>query len=358
MSLFPARFISTLALGAAFAVLTSCAPAPTPDTRQQPAATTGSYRNVVLQPPPATADDQTLAAAFAASCSKLNRQPASKPVSAGGRTFGTYGQWQTICKQAENTPAMALPGLLKATTREMKMAGPGKFTGYFKPALEGSRTRHGPYQTPLLAYPSDESLRTRTRAEVMANLDDYQPVLWLADGVDAYFLHIQGSGTVHLDSGEEIHVGFAGKNGHNYKSIGKTLLEMGELHPPVTADDIKAWLRANPSRADMVLHSNPSYIYFKEFGEESPGAYGVTLTAMRSLAVDRSHVPLGLPVRVQTTLTGPKQPFNHIMFAHDVGSAIKGASRGDIYMGHGDTAHALASTQNASGELYVLVPKN
>lgn len=358
MPYFPTRIISTLALGAAFAVLASCAPAPTPEVQRQPASTSTAYHTVVLQPPPATDDDQALAEAFAASCAKLTRQPAARPVSAGGRTFGTYGQWHAICQQAQNTPAMALPGLLKATTREVKMSGPGKFTGYFKPALEGSRTRHGPYQTPLLALPASESLRTRTRAEVMANVDDYQPIVWLADGVDAYFLHIQGSGTVHLDTGEEIHVGFAGKNGHNYKSIGKTLLEMGELHPPVTADNIKAWLRANPSHADEVLHSNPSYIYFKEFEEESPGAYGVTLTAMRSLAVDRAYIPLGLPVRVTTTLTGPKTPFNQIMFAHDVGSAIKGASRGDIYMGHGDTAHALASTQNATGSLYVLVPKN
>ncbi|MCP5405627.1 MAG: MltA domain-containing protein [Pseudomonadaceae bacterium] len=354
MPFSPARTITALALGAAFAMLVSCAPAPTPSTHgvpQYPATNT-----VILQPPPPTDDDAAFAAAFAASCTKLNKQPASKTISAGGRTFGTYGQWQILCSKVETLPTMAIPNFVKAHTREVKMPGPGKFTGYFKPALEGSRTRHGAYQTPLLALPQSEALRTRTRAQVMATLSDYQPVVWLADPVDAFFLHIQGSGTVHLDTGEEIHVGFAGKNGHNYKSIGKTLLEMGELNPPITADDIKAWLRANPSRADEVLHSNPSYIFFKEFEEESPGAYGVTLTAMRSLAVDRAHVPLGVPVRVKTILTGPKIPFNQLMFAHDVGSAIKGPSRGDIYMGHGDTAHALASTQNAEGDLYVLVP--
>jgi 3D (Asp-Asp-Asp) domain-containing protein len=162
---------------------------------------------------------------------------------------------------------------------------------------------------------------------------------------------------VELDDGTLAHLGFNGKNGHPYVAIGKVLKDMGELSGDITADKIRTWLKKNPSRNAEVLHANPSYIFFKETKEESPGAFGVTLTGGRSLAVDRASIPLGIPVQVETTNTYDNSAWSRLMFAQDVGSAIKGPGRGDIYFGHGPLAGKRAGAQNAPGSLYAYVPK-
>ena len=323
--------------------------------------------------PPFGADDIALYKAFEASCSKLTRLPADKQLHSNP-VFGKASQWHNICREGLAKKPDQLEEYLNTRLTKVKLgAGEGKFTGYFKPVLEGSRKRHGEYQTPLLARPSDLTLCNgetgrklpdgscrnpyRTRAEIMKNISEYKVIVWLKDPVDAYFLHIQGSGTVELEDGTAVHIGFAGKNGHPYVAIGKTLRDMGELKGSITAPKIQAWLKANPSRADEVLHSNPSFIFFQETKTEAPGAYGVALTAGRSMAVDRAHMPLGIPLFIKSKNTFDAQPWERLMFAQDVGSAIKGANRGDIYFGHGPLAGDRAGDQNAGGQLWAMVPK-
>jgi membrane-bound lytic murein transglycosylase A len=328
--------------------------------------------------PPFGADDVALYHGLQASCAQFDKQPAGKALGADKR-FGTYGQWQSICHEAMAATPDQTTLILARLTEQVKMPGPGKFTGYYKPMLEASRIRTGEFTVPLLARPDDLSTCPNgetgqkhadgtctspypARAEIEGHLERYHAIAWLKDPVDAFFLHIQGSGTLEVKDpangqSQLVHIGFAGKNGHPYVSIGKVLRDMGELHDPITADDIRAWLKAHPDRANEVVWSNPSFIFFKETPEESVGAFGVQLVPGRSLAVDRSQIPLGLPVRVATRLTGSDEAFDRVMFAHDVGSAIKGPSRGDIYFGHGPAAGKVAGTQNASGSLYVLVPR-
>ncbi|NBV54388.1 MAG: murein transglycosylase [Proteobacteria bacterium] len=320
--------------------------------------------------PPFGANEVALYQAMEGTCNKFQTLPPSRTLN-GKKIFGTIGQWQKICQQA----LAHTPDKLEAFLQQRLTALPanqGKFTGYYKPVLEGSRKRHGPYQTPLVARPKDLAICNGqtgqlkpngacrnpypTRAEIESNLQDYQVILWLKDPVDAYFLHIQGSGTVELDDGSVTHVGFAAKNGHPYVAIGKVLKDMGELTGTINADKIRNWLKANPTRNDEVLHANPSFIFFRESAQESPGAFGIQLVAGRSLAVDKSHVPLGLPVIVKTQNTHDNTPWQRIMFAHDVGSAIKGPARGDIYFGHGPLAGERAGDQNAPGTLQILVP--
>lgn len=324
--------------------------------------------------PPFGADDIALYQAFKASCSKFMAMAPSKQLHAK-KVFGTAGQWQNICTEGLAKPAGELEDYLNQRLAKVAMGKPNqaKFTGYYKPVLEGSRKRHGAYQTPLLARPADLTLCNGqtgqlrpdgscrnpypTRKEIETNLKNYQVILWLKDPVDCYFLHIQGSGTVELDDGQIAHIGFAGKNGHPYVAIGKVLKDMGELTGTINAPKIRAWLAANPTRAHEVLHANPSYIFFRESKTESPGAFGVVLTAGRSMAVDRSATPLGLPLFVASTNTFDNIPWQRIMFAQDVGSAIKGPGRGDIYFGHGPLAGDRAGDQNSLGTMWALVPK-
>ncbi|RYG61400.1 MAG: hypothetical protein EON60_03680 [Alphaproteobacteria bacterium] len=323
--------------------------------------------------PPFGADDIALYKAFQASCDKYLAMKPDKKLH-DNAVYGTAGQWQGICREGLAKKPNLLEDYLEARLTKVKIGGgEGKFTGYYKPVLEGSRTRHGAYQTPLLARPSDLTLCNgatgrktpdggcrnpyRTRGEIMKNISEYKVIVWLKDPVDAYFLHIQGSGTVELEDGTAVHIGFAGKNGHPYVAIGKTLRDMGELKGSITAPKIKQWLKDNPARADEVLFSNPSFIFFKETALEAPGAFGVVLTAGRSMAVDRSHYPMGVPVFIKSKNTFDAQPWERMMFAQDVGSAIKGANRGDIYFGHGPLAGDRAGDQNAPGQLWAMVPK-
>ena len=324
--------------------------------------------------PPFGADDIALYKAFEASCNKFaaispSKQLHSNPV------YGNAGQWQSICREGLSKKADLLEDYLNARLTKVKLGdGDGKFTGYYKPVLDGSRTRHGAYQTPLLARPKDLTLCNGetgqlrpdgscrnpypTRAEIMKNLDNYKVLLWVKDPVDAFFMQVQGSGTIELDDGTIAHIGFAGKNGHPYVAIGKTLRDMGAIKGTITAQKIRDWLEAHKGpEADEVLYSNPSYIFFKETKEEAPGAFGITLTAGRSMAVDKSFIALGVPLFIKSQNTFDSQPWQRVMFAQDVGSAIKGANRGDIYFGHGDLAGERAGYQNANGQLYALVPK-
>lgn len=345
--------------------------------------------------PPFGADDVALYRAFEKSCAKFKNQPASRPLAAsntGGKIrFGTYGQWQQVCAQGlANTPDQLTLTLAKLTKQvEMPASGTesSKFTGYFKPMLQASLTKQGEYIYPLVARPDDlttcddgatgqrqpdgscvSPYPTRGTIETAIRNGDpkYKPIAWLKDPVDAFFLHVQGSGTLEVEDSvgkgagprttHLVHIGFAGKNGHPYVAIGKVLKDQGELTGSVTADAIRKWLKANPARADEILHSNPSFIFFTQTPEESAGAFGVQLTPGRSLAVDRSFIPLGIPVRLVTELTGSNEDFDRLMFAQDVGSAIKGSARGDIYFGHGPAAGKVAGSQNAPGKLFVLVP--
>lgn len=334
--------------------------------------------------PPFGADDVTLYRAFETSCRQFAKQPADKIIrNSNQQTFGTYGQWQSICNEALQQTPDHLTSILAARTTQKEMkateAQPAKFTGYYKPMLEASLTRGGAYQTPLIAKPADlitcpddttgkllpdgtcapYPTRGDIETDIRTNPNSiYKPIAWVKDPVAAFFLHIQGSGTLQLENGQLLNIGFAAKNGHPYVSIGRALKEMGELQPPISADDISRWLKRNPARQDEILHLNPSYIFFTVTEKESAGAYGVQLTPGRSLAIDRTHIPFGVPLRVATTLTsGHDEEFDRIMFGHDVGSAIKGPVRGDIYFGHGPAAGKAASSQNANGRLWVLVPR-
>jgi len=266
----------------------------------------------------------------------------------------------------------------------------GLITGYYEPLLHGSLEPVGPYQYPIYA-PPDELLRVeldgvypelkgkrlrgrlqgrtvvaypaRAQLETTEEALAGKPLLWADDPVDVFFLHVQGSGRVALPDGRVIAVGFADHNGRPYRSIGRRLIELGELaREDVDLFSIRRWLRENPGQAEDLLHHNPRYVFFrlrKEAREAPRGALGVPLTPGRSLAVDRDLIELGSPVWLSTTLPGtPAKPFRRLMMAQDTGGAIRGYARADVFFGLGDRAEALAGRMKQQGHMFLLRPVN
>jgi membrane-bound lytic murein transglycosylase A len=268
---------------------------------------------------------------------------------------------------------------------------PGRVTGYYEPELEGSRTKSDKYPVPVYARPDDleqrapDELRAQNNDKVTATrktADGEAPYytrqeieqgalkgrglefLYLADPVELFFMQVQGSGRVRLPDGTTLRLSYAAKNGHPYSSIGKRLVELGEGKPKsMSMQGIKDWLRADAQRGQKLMWVNRSYVFFRVLdgadAEAGPiGAQGVALTPGRSLAVDPVYNALGLPIFVEAEeLTHPDgAPFRRLMIAQDVGSAIKGPERGDIFWGSGDEAGAIAGTTLAAARFIVLKP--
>jgi len=203
-----------------------------------------------------------------------------------------------------------------------------------------------------------------TREEIVSGSGGFsaQAIAWAEDPVELFYLQIEGSGRVALPDGKQIRVGYAGQNGHPFRSVAKILIESGELQASeASLEGIKRWGHQNPDRLAELLKRNPSYIFFRELPEELPGplgALGVPLTEERSAAVDPGFIPLGAPVFLATTRPLSHEPLNRLLLAQDVGGAIKGAVRVDFFWGHGDEAGAQASKMKQRGRKWLLLPRD
>lgn len=266
-------------------------------------------------------------------------------------------------------------------------AGPdtGLITGYYEPIIDGSRTQTAEHRHPIFGVPEDlvvvdlaavnpdvRNLRLRgridgrrlvpypSRGEIDSNGVPAPVIAWTQDPVELFFVQIQGSGQVRLENGERIRVGFADQNGHPYRSLGRYLVDRGELPlEQASMQGIKAWAAANPAKLQEALNSNPSYVFFRELPatDGPPGALGVPLTPEYSLAVDRRFVPLGAPVYLETTFPLSEAPLERLMAAQDTGGAIRGAVRADFYWGTGTDAGMLAGRMRQQGRLWLLWPR-
>ncbi|MGZ3238255.1 MAG: murein transglycosylase A [Burkholderiaceae bacterium] len=267
----------------------------------------------------------------------------------------------------------------------------GLVTGYYEPLLRGARKRGGVYQTPLHKTPDDlltidltsvypELKGMRLRGRVVGNkVVPYlsrgelvestalanKELCWVDDPIAAFFLQVQGSGRVYMvDTKETVRVAYADQNGYPYKSIGRYLVNNGELTlDQASAQGIKSWVAAHPARQQELLNANPSYVFFKEEEIVDPnigpkGALGVPLTPQRSIAVDAQFIPLGAPAFLATTLPNSEVPLQRLMMAQDTGGAIRNAVRADFFWGFGDEAGENAGRMKQQGMLWVLLPKS
>ena len=299
---------------------------------------------------------------FARSCQQFSRQPAEKALHSNP-IFGTYGQWQAFCAQAlQVSDANFLP-FLASTHKPVKLEGERSlFTGYFQPEYPASLVPTATFSAPLRPFPKGyaKSATLPPRAEVESGAlgNATAPIAYLTP-VDKLFLQIQGSGTLILPDGTRRHVAYDGKNNQPYTAIGKVLREEGALPAHnITMQSIRRWLEANPRQQQRIINHNQSYIFFNWSQTAAPGAFGVPLTPLASVAVDREFVPLGVPLLIHTIESASGQPLRAIMLAQDVGSAIKGPVRGDIYFGSGAEAGHTAGKQNAPGQKWALVLDN
>jgi membrane-bound lytic murein transglycosylase A len=238
----------------------------------------------------------------------------------------------------------------------------GLFTGYYEPELKGSFTQSEEYPFPLYSSPhplipsSLQPFFSRAEIESGALANQNFELIWCADKIDVFFLHIQGSGKIILPDGTIQRVGFAAKNGHPYTAIGKVLREAGNIQPPVTMQKIKAYLREHPDETQDILNRNASYNFFKLLDTAAPvGASGIELIPQVSLAIDNTIWPYGLDVIVATRDPVACTPLNLRMITHDTGSAITGAIRGDIFFGSGDTAAHMAGAMAQKGRMFVVL---
>jgi len=348
---------------------------------------------------PGWAGDDHLAAlkTFLKSCGAVARAagktPSGKPLS---QCKAPVGELATACRAAEELRSptkAAAKAFFERHFMPHRIAQEkprGLLTGYYEPVLEGSRTAQGKFQTPIYRRPADLTnvvdeadraskqtgfthLRktaagaevpfpTRAEIEQGALAGQGLELLYLEDPVETFFLHIQGSGRIHLTDGTTVRINYDGKNGYPYTSIGRYLIDNNML--PANRMSMQAlgkWLREDKERGQKVMWQNQSFIFFRELDDsEGPmGAMSVPLTPARSLAVDTGFHTLGTPIYLSvpdlkhTTKGGG---FNRLMVAQDVGSAIKGPERGDIYFGSGAAAGKMAGTTKHAGNFYVLVP--
>lgn len=307
------------------------------------------------------------------SCPKLTRRDASLSVGISPQ-FGRVADWQQICAtgylvRADDRSARRffeewfVPYLARNGYSEQ-----GLFTGYYEPVLRGSwqptaRHRIPIYRPPLGANGAGgRSVNLPSRAQIDAGALSGRglELLWIDDPIDAFFLHIQGSGQVEMTDGTRVRIGFAGKNGHSYFPIGAELIRRGEVAPDqMSMQAIRSWLVTHPQQAPGLMAMNASYVFFRLIDGDGPiGAQGVALTPGRSIAVDPSFVPYGVPVWLDTTdPLASGAPLRRLVVAQDTGGAIKGPIRGDLFWGSDAVAAEGAGLMKQGGRWFLLLPR-
>ena len=333
--------------------------------------------------------------AFLKSCDLIEKQPESRRMGVL-EEMGRVEDWIPICQSAriirpDNAAETQyfFESRFQAYSVGPRWTAAGLFTGYYEAELNGAFRPDQRYRYPILSRPKDlisadlgrfddkwkgnqiagrllggKYVPYYTRAEIEdGTLNGRQlEILWVDSPVDAFFLHIQGSGRVNLADGSSIRLAYAGRNGHRYTAVGRELVAAGLMRlGDITMPTIRNWMEANPVGGAALRQKNKSYIFFRVANTKGPvGAQGVLLSPGRSLAVDPSFIPYGIPLWLATTDPGtkPKKPLRRLVVAQDTGSAIKGSIRGDLFWGHGRHAATKAGLMNEKGTYYLLLPKS
>jgi peptidoglycan lytic transglycosylase A len=361
------------------------APAPVPprETPKPPAAETGVLRQ--------------------ASWSDLPEWQAEDPSQAwdafliGCRVLVKQDTWRDICTAADSIQRPdrdTARRFFEASLTPFQLVDAegseeGLITGYYEPLLRGSRKPSARYRHPVYGVPDDllvvdltevypelTGLRLRGRLDGRRIVPYYdrgqielgqapirgREIVWVDDAIELFFLQIQGSGRIALEGGETLRIGYADQNGHPYRSIGRLLVERGEMPlEKASMQGIQEWARANPARVTELLNQNASYVFFRELPAELTGplgALGVPLTAHRSVAIDPRFVPLGAPVYLATTWPLSSRPLNRLMLGQDTGGAIRGAIRADFFWGFGPEAAREAGRMRQPLRMWVLLPNS
>jgi membrane-bound lytic murein transglycosylase A len=319
--------------------------------------------------------------ALAAQCA-APRTPATEPPGlVPAEALATPVWWRALCAEAARIRTdSAARRLVERRFRPVRLVADGLATGYFEPVYPGCPAAAPGCETPVRGRPpglvdadarridpAAPPARIRgcvdrgalaacpDRAAIEAGAMPDAPALAWMDRTDKVFLQIQGSGRLSMPDGSTLRLGYAAQNGSPYVPIGRVLLAAGAIARPVSMQSIRAWLAANPARAEAVLNANPAYVFFTvlDLPEATGpiGSLGVPLTPGRSIAVDPRQMPLGLPVFTAIDGLPPR-----LALAQDTGGAIRGAGRIDLFTGTGAAAGEVAGRLAAPASLWLLLP--
>lgn len=360
-------------------MLAACKTTP-PHEPVKPEAVSVKYRAAAWHELPDWPGDELLASwpAWLKSCAQIGNRP----------------EWKTVCSDARTIVATDTDAIRRffethfAPWQVTSNTGATNafITGYYDVLLTGGRT-YKPGRVPLYGVPSDlltinlgelypelKGKRVRGRLQGRAvvpywsrqDIDNGKANIagnvlgWADDPIDAFFLQVQGSGRLQLEDGSLVRLGYADQNGHPYRSIGKWLVDQGELSlEQASMQSIRAWAQANPKRVQELLDSNPSFIFFKASpgSTGAQGALNVPLTDSASIAIDPKFIPLGSPVYLTTTRPDDNRKLNRLVQAQDTGGAIRGPLRADYFWGSSTEAANLAGIMKQQGQLWLLWPK-
>ncbi|MGC3983212.1 MAG: MltA domain-containing protein [Steroidobacteraceae bacterium] len=371
---------------AALVFLHGCMTTPQPNTAAKPEVTTARFEAASWSQLPGWQTDQAHEAwqAFLQSCNAKSAPAALREACVAAKPLVISNPEQARSFfETHFTPYRIIRNEGPAT------ANTGLITGYYEPLLRGSRQRSATFATALYATPDDmlaleigdvfpemQGKRVRVRLQGKKVLPYYdraalqnnpslkgKELVWVDSAVDAFFLEVQGSGRVQLNDGSVIRLAYADQNGRPYRSIGRYLVDKGELTlAEASGQSIRSWMQANPSRMQEVFNSNPSVVFFREERVDDPsvgpkGSLGVPLTTGRSVAVDASFIPLGMPLFLSTTYPATATPLQRLVIAQDTGGAIRGPVRADLFWGFGDDAGESAGLMKQQGQLWLLWPR-
>ena len=316
---------------------------------------------------------------FQRSCQSWQLQADNK-ILGGVFELGRIGDWKRLCGK------VVQPGeekqFFETWFQPFAVADnngfDGLFTGYYLPELHGSYKKSAQYHVPIYGVPKDMLKRDGkpgrlengkivpyyNRTEIAAGALEGKnlEILWVDDEVDAFFMEVQGSGRVVMEDGRVQGVGYAAKNGRPYYAIGKWLTDNGYIpKADISMQSIRAWIEKHPEEGRQLMLKNPSVVFFRLTDSKSAegpiGTMGAPLTPGYSLAVDRSYLPLGVPLWLDMEPPVGNERLRRLVMAQDTGSAIKGLIRGDVYWGHGQQAGEIAGGMKAKGRYFLLIPR-
>lgn len=347
-------------------------PRPDPISRPQPHPGGPNINPFSVLPYWSSSDLRPAMAAFRRNCDVWMARTPSAPMIARKPEYGRIGDWFEACQAASRTgvSAGAARAFFETQFSPVNIAtsggSSGLVTGYYQPEIEARRRPDNVFSEPILTLPRSESARRLPRAKITGS---GSRIIAYGRPIDVFFMQVQGSGVLRFQDGTKVRAGYAGNNGYKYKSIGRVLVERGQMNlEQASKQRIEDWMtRAGPRAARELMNQNPRYIYFAESrinpGEGPQGSMGVPLTAMGSVAIDPAFYPYGVPIWLTVKLPQTGGDYRGIetgqlLIAQDSGNAIKGAMRGDLYFGSGDYAGERAGVMKHPARWTVLLPKS
>ena len=308
---------------------------------------------------------------FRRSCASFAKADLSAQLNPQQPEYGRYNDWIPACDEAlfvgesQSDARLFFEDQFEPLVLATPQGDEGLLTGYYEPEIDVRKTPDAKYSEPILAKPKTEAVQNLERSQLGPN---WSRVIAYGTPIDVFFMQVQGSGRIKFKDGSSLRAAYAANNGKKYKSIGKVLVERGEMTlEQASKQAISDWMeRAGPEKTRELMNENPRYIFFTEqkigAGEGPRGGMRVPLTAMGSMAVDRRYHPYGTLAWLETTLPQHGgdfrgQPSGVLVSVQDTGNAIRGPLRGDLFFGSGEVAGDRAGVMKHSVRWTILVPK-